>query len=373
MRKTNRRQAPSRRAVTVGSATVDIIAVIASRDIERVTMANATASFLLLEEGRKIEAERITIHPGGGAANTAVCFARLGFAATPLVKLGRDLNGAKILETFAEEGLSDRLVRHTDEMGTGTTVMISSHERNAAVFTFRGANTLLRAEDVPDDAFEGAGIVHVAGLSNESADQHAAIVRRARAVGAFVSNNPGIRQLTARGEAFFSALTDIDMLSINRVEAEAMLPGLMRNGGPGPACPRLPDDAPALMRRGLVGSGFDMPLESFCTALHRVGPRCVTVTDGTEGAYLSDQGALWFCPPLKVEVAGTAGAGDAFSATLGAWLAEGEPAERALPAAAANAAAVVAQIDAQSGLLDRAALGRRIAGAPESFRARRLA
>jgi ribokinase len=359
-------------AVTVGSATVDIITIIASRDIERVTMANATASFLLLEEGRKIEAEGITIHPGGGAANTAVCFARLGIPAAPLVKIGRDLNGAKVLESFAREGLSDRLVRYTDELGTGITVMIASHDRNAAVFTFRGANTLIRAGDIPADAFAGASIVHVAGLSNESADQHPDIVRRARKAGAFVSNNPGIRQLTARGEAFFAALSDIDMLSINRIEAEAMLPGLMRHGGPGPCRDHLPDNPPQLMRRGLVGSGFDMPLEAFCRAVHRLGPRYVTVTDGTDGAYLSDAGELWHCPPLKVKVAGTVGAGDAFSATLGAWLMEGRGAESALRAAAANAAAVVAAIDAQSGLLRRTELTRWIEAAPPDFVARRL-
>lgn len=366
------RPAADTKAVTVGSATVDIVTIIASHDIERVTMSNATASFLLLEEGRKIEAEGITIHPGGGAANTAVCLTRLGIPAAPLVKIGHDLNGAKVLEIFAKEGLSDRLVCYSDELGTGITVMIASHDRNAAVFTFRGANTLIRGEDIPDDAFAEAALVHVAGLSNESADQHAAIVRRARQAGAFVSNNPGIRQLTARGEAFFAAMSDIDMLSINRVEAEAMLPGLMRHGGPGPCRAHLPDDPPELMRRGLVGSGFDMPLESYCRALHRLGPRYVTVTDGMDGAYLSDGGQLWHCPPLKVEVAGTVGAGDSFSATLAAWLMEGSDAASALRAAATNAAAVVAAIDAQSGLLRRPELARRLEAAPADFAARRL-
>ena len=54
-------ETPRKTAVTVGSATVDIITVIADRDIERVSMTNATASFLLLEEGRKIDAKSITI------------------------------------------------------------------------------------------------------------------------------------------------------------------------------------------------------------------------------------------------------------------------------------------------------------------------
>ena len=359
------------RAVTVGSATVDIITVIADRDIERVTMTNVTASFLLLEEGRKIEAESITIHPGGGAVNTAVCLARLGYAVAPVVKLGTDLNAAKILETFDAEGLSGDLVRQSESLDTGITVMISSHDRNASIFTFRGANTLISREDVPEDAFHGAQLVHVSGLSNTSADQHGHIVGAARRAGAFVSANPGIRQLTSRREAFFAALADIDLISINRVEAEALMPGLAARL-PDKAAPHIPHDAPDLMRRGLDGSGFDMSLEGFCAAVGSMGPSYVAVTDGTRGAYLWARDALFFCPPLQVAVAGTAGAGDAFAATLAAALVRDDGPERALAAAAANAASVVRHIDTQTGLLTRADLDGFVAEAGEALHVRRL-
>ena len=291
-----------RRAVTVGSATVDIITVIADRDIERVTMTNVTASFLLLEQGRKMEAESITIHPGGGALNTAVCLSRLGFEVAPIVKVGEDLNAGQILETLETERLSQALVRRSTDLETGITVMISSHDRNATIFTFRGANTSITAEDLPESAFEGADLVHVSGLSNQSADQFAHIVGAARRAGAFVSVNPGIRQLTSRREAFLSVAGDIDLLNINRVEAEALMPALAARAGDAPV-PVLPDDAPQLMRRGLSASGFDLSLEGFCAALHERGVRIVSVTDGTDGAYLSMDGGLFFCPPLEVEPA----------------------------------------------------------------------
>lgn len=366
------RPEPARhRAVTVGSATVDIITVIADRDIERVTMTNVTASFLLLEEGRKIEAESITIHPGGGALNSAVCLARLGYATAPIVKLGTDLNAAKILETFDAEGLARDLVRQSESLDTGITVMVSSHDRNASIFTFRGANTLISREDVPEDAFLGAGLVHVSGLSNTSADQHGHVVGAARRAGAFVSNNPGIRQLTSRREAFFAALADIDLISINRVEAEALMPGLAARL-PDEAAPHIPDDAPELMRRGLDGSGFDMSLEGFCAAVGSMGPRYVAVTDGTRGAYLWARGALYFCPPLRVDVAGTAGAGDAFAATLAAALVHDEGPDRALAAATANAASVVGHIDTQTGLLTRTELGDYVAETGEALNVRQL-
>jgi ribokinase len=63
--------------LTVGSAMMDTIAIIDSGRIERMSMLNADSSFLLLEEGRKTEAEEISTHPGGGAVNAAVAMARL--------------------------------------------------------------------------------------------------------------------------------------------------------------------------------------------------------------------------------------------------------------------------------------------------------
>jgi ribokinase len=45
------------KVLTIGSAMIDTIAIIGSARIERMTMLNAECSFLLLEEGRKTEAQ----------------------------------------------------------------------------------------------------------------------------------------------------------------------------------------------------------------------------------------------------------------------------------------------------------------------------
>ena len=66
------------KALTIGSAMIDTIAIIESSRIERMTMLNADTSFLLLAEGRKTEAVEVSTHTGGGAINVAVAMARLG-------------------------------------------------------------------------------------------------------------------------------------------------------------------------------------------------------------------------------------------------------------------------------------------------------
>ena len=60
------------KVLCVGGAMIDTIAIIDRDRIERVTTLNADTSFLLLEQGRKTEAEEVSTHPGGGAVNAAV-------------------------------------------------------------------------------------------------------------------------------------------------------------------------------------------------------------------------------------------------------------------------------------------------------------
>lgn len=341
---------------------IDTIAIIESERIERMSMLNAEASFLLIEEGRKTEAIEVSTHCGGGAVNTAVAMSRLGLDVSTLVKLGRDARADVILERLKAEGVSGRWVIRDPGAPTGASVLISSHDRNAAVFTFRGANTLLEPGDLPDDAF-AADLVYVSGLSNRSADCFPVIVDKAKAAGALVAVNAGVRQLSARGGAFLDSLGRIDILAINRPEADALVPGLVAKFGEGGSTLTLdPDEQPPpLLARGLVGGGYEMSLPAFLCALRRLGTRYVMLTDGRGGAFVCADGTVVYCPALEATVAGTAGAGDAMAATFAAFVALGRPVDVALKAATLNAASVVGYVDTQSGLLRRDALEGRLA------------
>lgn len=332
---------------------VDTIAVIDDDLIERMSMNNADRAYLLLEEGRKTEAAVISTHAGGGAVNAAVCFARLGFDTSIIVKLGADDRSALVQQTLRKEGVSRDHLAHTDQAGSGASVLISAHDRNAAIFTFRGSNSLLKTEDLADEAFRAA-IVYVSTLSDASAALFPKIIKKAARNGAFVAVNPGIRQLAARGDDFQSALADISLLSMNRDEAAMLLPRLLAIS-PRPSRrpilpPQKPDNAD-LMRRGFAASGFTMSLAHFFEALLACGPRCVLVTDGKRGAYAADPGGISYCPSLKTKVIGTAGAGDAFTSTFTAFYATGSGCDDALKYATFNAASVIAFADTQSGLL----------------------
>lgn len=346
--------------VTVGSALIDTIALIDSDRIERMSMNNADRAYLLIEEGKKTEAALISTHVGGGAINAAVSFARQGFAASAIAKLGRDGRAGTIRSVLLAEGVSCDYLRETDEAATGASILISSHGKNAAIFTFRGANILFEPIDLPAAAFH-ADIVYVSSLSDRSADLFPAIIAHASAAHAFIVTNPGIRQLSARGDAVEQALSNIALLSMNKEEAAALVPRLMSRH-PKPARKIFPPHAAGdmpLMHRGLSSNGFDMAFAHFLEAVLNLGPRCVLVTDGRNGAYAATQSAIVFCPAVAADVVGTAGAGDAFTSTFAAKFAAGATPGEALRYATVNAASVVTFADTQTGLLCSSVLEQR--------------
>ncbi len=337
------------RAVTIGSATIDVITIVDPERIEQMSLVNQHKSFLWLEAGRKIPARSITTHVGGGACNTAVSFARRGgWRVSALSRLGRDLNGAAVREHLEREGVGLDRLREVEDAATGVSSIVASHDRNATIFVHRGANATIAIEDA-GAGFAGVDLVHIAPLSNSSANALPDFAQMARRDGAFVSVNPGIRQLTERGEMVLQALAHVDLISINRVEAEALAPSLgIAARGHGP----LPAGAPELMRRGLLFDGAEMGLSDFMEGVRARGPAYVLITDGGQGAYLAGPDGLVWRGAAPVEVGGTAGAGDAFTSTLGAALVEGAAPEEALAQAAVNAASVIGAVDTTDGLLD---------------------
>lgn len=330
---------------------IDSIAIIANDQIEHMSMRNAQSSFLLLEEGRKIEADQISQHCGGGAINTAVCLSRLGWDVATVIKLGQDQRADLVLRRLEAEAVSTRWAMRDSRQATGSSVVVSSHERDAAIFTFRGANTTLEESDLVTDMF-GADLVYISSLSNGSADCFPRIVRLACEAGAKVATNPGIRQLTSRAAPFLDALKDIDILSLNRVEADALVPLLIGRFGAAPEPARDQDDegSPELFNRGLGSDGYHLSIEGFMRAVIRCGANHVLITSGSDGSYVASSD-IHHCPVLPTTIAGTAGAGDAFASTFAAWLVKTGDICAAQRAATFNASSVIGFADTQSGLL----------------------
>jgi ribokinase len=96
-----------------------------------------------------------------------------------------------------------------------------------------------------------------------------------------------------------------------------------------------------------------MSIVAYLRALTELGPKYVAVTDGARGAFVASRKEIIFSPALESKIVGTACAGDAFGATLTAYLALGYRLAEAVCAATANSASVVGHVDTQTGLLRR--------------------
>lgn len=334
--------------MVIGGATIDVIASIETEDIECLTMTNATNSFLMLEQGKKVEASRIDTQIGGGATNAAVAMSRLGATVSALLKLGDDMDADRVLQRLKAENVSSKFVQKVAGEQTGKSIIISAHDKNAGVFVHRGANGTLSLDDLTPEVFQGADLVYVSTLSSASADVFPDIVRLAKEAGAFVACNPGIRQIRNRKEQVLHALQYVDLVAINKEEATAFAEGL--------SCPqgrRLPDSAelPELMRNGLGEKDAKVSLSFLGDRILKTGCRFLAVTNGGEGAYLVSKEEIVFVPSVPVRVESTIGAGDAFNSTLALELSVGQNAETSLQMAALNGASVASMLDTQGGLM----------------------
>ncbi len=335
------------KAVTFGSAMVDIIAVLESDSIEQLSLSNAHQQFLLVEPGRKIEASAISTHIGGGGLNTAVCLSRVGCSVTPIVKTGDDAARFQVTNHCESHGLSTGRLLVDESTHTGSAVMIASHDRNAAIFTQRGANTTLHQRDLDMVAPLEVDLVHIAPISGESAGLLPQIAKLADSGDTFVSCNPGIRQITTRTNTIISAAKHLDLLSLNGAEAAALVPGLSALDE------HLNWRDPLAGEPVLRSQESLLSLRQFCENLAKHGPRYVLVTYGSEGAYLFDGDRLHHQPIIPTKVAGTAGAGDAFVSTLAWGLGSSIVPEDALLLAGHNASSVVTHVDTTNGLLTK--------------------
>ncbi len=324
---------------------VDIIAVLKSESIEQISLSNAHQQYLLVEPGRKVEASSITTNIGGGGLNTAASLSKLGCSVQPIVKTGDDPSRDHVLDHCNGFDLDVSRMLLDEAESTGSAVMIASHDKNAAIFTQRGANTTLSAGDLEAVGALDSDLVHIAPLSGNSANMLPEIARLAREANAFVSCNPGIRQITTKTNTVLAASKNLDLISINGAEAAALVPCLSALNE-GLEWRTASKDEPVLRSQESTIS-----LTQFCEVFFQHGPANVLVTYGGDGAYLYDGKELHHQPIVRAEVAGTAGAGDSFVSTLAWGLRSGYEADKALLLAAHNASSVVSFVNTTDGLL----------------------
>ena len=249
---------------------------------------------------------------GGKGGNQAVQAASVGARTAMIGRIGSDGFGKALSENLAKAGVDISAVTTDPKTGSGMSVAILQHDGDYGAVIVSGANTTIDPKSIEMSwaTFSGAKVLV---LQNEVPDDvNVSAAKVARAHGAMVVLNAApARPLSD------DLIQHVDVLIVNRVEAEAM------SNQP------VNDKASALAALPkLAGTG-----------------RSVVITLGGNGLVVGTaSGEIIEIDAISVTVTSTHGAGDCFVGVLAARLAAGIPLVNACRIANQSAAAFVSRI-----------------------------
>ncbi len=323
--------------VCVGDVASDVYLTLAPGRVE--VRDDPDRPYLALPLGAKIPYEScVTVEAGGNAANAAVASARLGLRVALAAYLGTDQLGRDLIDALHAEGVASSLIRLDQRVPTNQHFVLRVGSERTI---------LIRHEDFdyhwphlsPKERPSWLYLSSVGREAHEYEEQIADWLDEQRAVR--LAFQPGTFQIERGAVRLARLYRRAQLLVVNRDEAAAIAQ-LDRSAGS----------------------------DALLAALQSLGPQQVVITDGTEGAEAVDGDDRYAVPiyPDRTPPLDRTGAGDAFAATLLAFVASGASLEEALLRAPVNAMSVVHTIGTQEGLLDRDELEAQLAAAPEGFR-----
>ncbi len=314
--------------ISIGGATEDVTAVVDDYSLLDNSADPIRSKLIAFEYGAKVGLSDLHSSFGGGAANTAVCAARLGLKVAAHISLGHDNRGDRIMRNLVTHKINTRfVVRSKGESGLSFIVKTPSHEH--ILFTHRGVNDRLEISNKLLSAMRKARRVYVSSLSGS----WRMVIKQIGDSAARIAWNPGRLQLLAGYSTLKNFLQEVEILILNKDEATELL----------------------ISKPGVKKSSYSRT--DLLRALSKMGPKIVLITEGKKGASLIFENKIYIQKSVAKKAVDTTGVGDAFAATFVSYYDKTHDIARSLRAAAKNAASVVSKPGAQHGLKTKSELG----------------
>ncbi len=262
----------------------------------------------------KLEVEKRKICLGGGGTNTAVSLARKGFQTAVAARFGRDFLGDFVSRQLKQEKVSLDFLAQVDET-TDSSVILIGPDGGRTILVYRGP-TNLEQENIDFNQLEAEWFYLASLEGNLNLVKKLLSYARDKEISVFW--NPGKRELEQK-EKLVPLVKQVKVFQVNRQEAQMVL-------------------------------GADLNRKGFWPKMKKLGAEMSIVTDGRNGAYLQFSQGVHFLKASQLEVVDKTGAGDAFGSGFLAGLLAGQEIKSAFQLAMDNAASVVQQVGAQSGL-----------------------
>ena len=293
--------------------------------------------WLLMPFATKLPFDHAEIIEGvGNASNAAVAFARLGLNSGFVTNVGGDQQGRDIIAALDKNDVDTRFVRVNPRKKSNYHYVLWYKEERTILIKHEEYDyhwPHLNAKEVPR-------WIYFSSISEHAIDYHDDVADWLdKHPGVRLAFQPGTFQMAVGAVRLKRIYQRSEVLILNREEA------------------------------ALVGGGKHDDLHDLFDHLHALGPHIVVITDGPDGAYVSD-GENRLSMPLYPDPAppvDRTGAGDAFASTFVAALAKGLSIEDALRWAPINSMSVVQAVGAQAGLLHERKLLEWLHHAPSGY------
>lgn len=288
---------------------------------------------LAFESGAKIKVDKFYYSYGGGAANAAVCLVNLGFKTACLAPIGTDDNGRFIVKNLRARGVGVNLLETVRGEESSSSFILIAPDGERIIFAQRGANTKMKINQSGLAALKKTNNVYIASLAGEWKYNLRQIFSAIGHNSHHIFWNPGMTQYLGGVKPIAGFLKKITVLSSNKDEALQLIL----------ASPQYRQ----------LGRKFLNKEENLLKILHSLGPKIVVLTLGQAGVMAYDGQKLYRRAIVKGKKrVDTTGIGDVFNSSFAAGLTlyRGDI-DRALGLSLKNAAAKVAHLGAQNGLL----------------------
>lgn len=337
--------------ITIGSATMDVFVECDDANIVSVRKKDKNTEFMSYPYGSKLEITAFDSQIGGGGLNTAMNFANLGFKTGAIFKVGDDIYSKGIFSAFENKNVDLSNVIQDKSLSTGFSIILTSFEGDRTVLAHRGANALIRENEINFDAIKNSKLLYIAPLNGQSNKVLDDIVRFAGDNNTYVCFNAGTTGIK-KGFNYLKKILEYAQIVVMNKEEASMATGIQLRS----------DTKDVKFSQEVIHPDLKEMFKKLKVSDYQI----IVITDGGCGAYAFNGREYFYCPCFPGKVTSTLGAGDAFASTFCASLYKfGRDVCKSLISASINSTAVVSEFGATNGLLTFDEIEKRMAENPD--------
>ena len=210
--------------VGVGSALIDILTHEEDGFLEKTGAVKGGMKYVdreFIEQALLQTSQKPIIVPGGSACNTVVGIGKLGGKACFVGKSGAGHMG-RLFETDLEKNnVNPALFKSSSP--TGRVLSIITPDAQRSMFTFLGASSEILPDEITENCFKNAAIVHIEGYLLFNEDLIMKALKVAKSVGALISLDLASFTVVEQSKTVLKRIINdfVDILIANEDEAQA--------------------------------------------------------------------------------------------------------------------------------------------------------